>query len=1267
MRAAPVGYTLGKLLHSGRHSEVWEAVLDSDRSEVVIKSYHADRATDARPRALREFEAMRRIAGAGIPRPIALDRSTERVLLVLERLRGTPLAQILQQGPLEIERWLDLALRMTEILVQIHAARVLHKDLTPGNLLLDRSGEQVWICDFGLAQELGAAAGGSPLAGTLEGTLQYLAPEQTGRMNRGCDFRSDLYSVGATLYHALTGRPPFESSDALELIHAHIARIPEAPAAIRSDVPPALSSLLLRLLRKEPEERYQSAAALRNDLARCKERLASGASLGADFELATSEGREQPRFAVKLYGREREVELLRTHYASAAAGQVRALWLHGEAGAGKSTLIDALRPELARTGGYLTVGKADPYRDRPYDAWLSALGGLAHQMLIESDARLGRWRRELCAGLGNIAGALVALVPDLSFILGEVAPVPALGPRETQARLSLALQRFVSICATPQHPLVVFLDDLQWSDAGSRALLEGLLSSGEPAALLLVGAYRSGDVDVSHPLASLFTRVAQLGAACDALELGPLARDAVVAMLGDALDQPAGAVQSLAELIERKTGNTPLLVRQFVEHIHARGLLQRRAGAGWSWDAAEVAAADIPDGAVELMTAKIEKLLPELGSLLELASCVGDEFDLELLSGLSTGLEREALERALFALSDAGLIAPCARGFRFVHDRIREAAQQLLPEQERARIHFDTARLLLARTPASERDAHVFEIVEHLNRGLVHISEELRVTAIELDLQAGTRALAAGAGATACGYLGVARMLFRDDDWRAHWSIGFPLYLQSAEGCFQTQQFDQALALLDVLDRHSLTPIESTQVAIKRLQVLALTQGASECGPYVLSVLRRLGVRWPLHPSRLRGWLAIQWVRHRLHRRSDEGLLEPAQHVDPLRRATQLFINASGGVRSRIDAELSVLASCLSMRRALRRGYIGSPGFTLAGYTVFMHARVGDCALSRRLARIALELSERVPDPVQTPRVQFMIHTLLEPWLMRRRHALAPMDRTAQAVSEAGDREFEYYSRFLMLLYRGLGGDPIPQTAELMQQLGDSIRRSGHFYPTPEAVLGVYRMLAEEIDDAELERRLADSERWIASNGNTELFVRTAWLLVLCVRGRHELALAQSDAVATTLFRVTPYVHVADHTFLRGLCTAALAGAARGQRRRQLQRDLRRSLRRLRTWAREGPDFAPLQALLEAEMARLDANPQGARVLYERAAQGAAQQEFPHVAALAYERHARMLIEARRETEAASALKDAIAWYRKWGAVPKVEALLRERQRLLSE
>jgi serine/threonine protein kinase len=327
---APDGYRLGKQLHSGTHSEVYEALRESDGSEVVLKGYVSDRATDPRPRARREYEAMRRVAGPGIPEPLGMDDTTERPILVLRRVPGLSLSRFLRDGPLDLETWLELAIQASDTVARIHDAHLLHKDLTPGNVLLERSGARVWICDFGLSVELGTAArNGEPLNSTLAGTLQYMAPEQTGRMNRGCDFRSDLYSLGATLYDAVTGRPPFESTDPLELIHAHLARVPRPPIELRPELPRALSDLLLKLLRKEPQERYQSTAALRADLRACRQQLQQTGRIADDFELGAAEAPAAPQFAAKLYGRASEAELLRSTYAEAAQGRPRTLWIQG--------------------------------------------------------------------------------------------------------------------------------------------------------------------------------------------------------------------------------------------------------------------------------------------------------------------------------------------------------------------------------------------------------------------------------------------------------------------------------------------------------------------------------------------------------------------------------------------------------------------------------------------------------------------------------------------------------------------------------------------------------------------------------------------------------------------------------------------------------------------------------------------------------------------------------------------------------------------------
>jgi histidine kinase len=1261
------GYTDTKLLQRSERSEVHEAVREADGLAVVLKSYLADAAEDPRARISREFALLRRLDAPGIPRALALDRTTQRPRLVMSRLPGAPLAREIAGGPLPLELWLDLAVQLAALVAQLHAARILHKDLTPDNVLLDRKEVRASLCDFGLATQMGDAEHpDTSRHGTHEATLLYIAPEQTGRMNRGCDFRSDLYALGATLYHACTGRPPFESRDALELIHAHIARDPPPPTARRPELPETLSRLILKLLRKEPAERYQSASSLHADLLRCRQQWTTQGTISPDLPLGEVDSAACPRFAQKPYGRGIELERLLAMHADSVQGVARALWIRGEPGMGKSTLVDALRPHLVTTGAYLATGTFDQGHDRPYDGWVGALESLVHQLLMESDARLGGWRQRLREGLASIAGALVEVAPDLAFVLGEVSPVPPLPPRETQARLSLALQRFIRTCATPERPLVVFLDDLQWADAASRSLLEDALAS-DIGSLLVLGAFRSTEVVEGHPLAAMLERLAQRGAPTQVLELLPIGLDAVGDLLADALQRTPADVAPLAALIERKTGNNPLLVRQFVEHIHARGLLRHRSGEGWFWDHAAVAAADVPDGAAALMGARLDRLDAGPRELIQLASCAGDEFDTALLCQLSRH-ERGHIEQQLYALCDTGLIAPCPRGFRFVHGRIREAAQSQLSAHVRSRLHHDMARLLLERIPESERDAHVFLIVEHLNRGLEHVAEELRIGAVRLNVQAGRRALATGAASTSESYLGVARGLFREADWADEHDLGFELLLSSAESGLLRRDFPGVLALLDELERRSRSLRETMSVDLKRIQVRALTQNPEECMRHALEVLARLGVRWPLRPPRWRAVLALRRLQWRMWRRERSGaaLLQPSATLDARRLATILVIGVAAGVMNRVSFYLAVLASSWVNSSNLRHGYLAHPAFTLSTYAGSLELVLGASRAAQRVAQLALEWSDRVPDPAYRPRAEMQVQALLRPWWMRRRQAMAPVDDIAERMNEVGDLEYAYYARFLTALYGALAGQPVTRCEQSLLQLSESIQRRGHSYPQPERCHRVYRWLAREAPA--LEAELAESDAWIAATGGSaEPYVRTLWMLVLCVHGRHDLAFAQSEKLGHRLFEIVPYVHVADHTFYRGLSAARLAGATRGRKRRAYVRELAVCVRRLRRWAKNGPDFLHMTTFLEAERAQLRGRRDAARRLYRQAALTAQQQDYVHHAALAHEQHARSLLLERRETEATTLLTEAIQLYLDWGARPKAAALKEERRTLIGE
>jgi serine/threonine protein kinase len=1256
-------YTIEKVLSSTSSRTVHSAVRASDGKAVVLKSYKG-RGIGMRSRARLEFDALRMCAGPGVVEALAVvEEDGADPVLVLGRLDGIPLGHWPEAGLPSVQAFLEVAVQLAGALCRMHDARLVHRDIRPEHVLVDAPTLRAHWIGFGLARPLGTATGSSGDGGAtgFVGLPRYIAPEQTGRMGRGVDARSDLYAFGATLYFALVGVPPFEGSDPLALIHAHMARRPPSPLEKRPDLPPTLARILLKLLQKEPEDRYQTAAALQRDLMECSAQLARIGRIDDDFPLGSADRPQRPLFARKLYGREAELSTLRASYARATRGTLELLLLSGPPGSGKSTLLHELRGALPESGGYLAAGKFDLYRrDVPYAGLLSALGALIQQILTESEARVERWRERLAGALGGVAGALIEHLPDLGIILDGAPPVPNLGPVETQARLALAVRRFIRACAQKTHPLVLFFDDMQWADPGSFELLDGLLRHAEADHLLVAIAYRSNEVDASHPLHALIEHGREHWA-CTRIELEPLASAATTSMLADALHRGPSDVERLAACLLRKTGSNPLLIQQFILHMHAIGLIRYVDDVGWTWEENAIESAEIPEGAVALLVAKLDRLEPSVRELLVFASCVAYEFDAELLAELSAR-PRESLEPLLYAVAEEGLLAPSVRGFRFVHDRVREAARGMLSEEERSQLHSRIARHLLETIPAEEQPGRVFEIVEHLNGGIRHLEDDLHAQAIERNVAAGQRSLAAGVATTASSYFTIARELFRSEDWEQQWALGFELWLQSAEAAFQTSAFLDALAFLDVLEQHPLSLIEATRASCKRIQVFAVVQHPAKASAYALGALRRLGVRWPLHPSRLRVEWAVRSVQWRLRGRTIEGILSPTTSFDLKRVAPILILEQAGPIMAQANVRLTTLAACHVTSDYARHGYIARPAFTLAAYALFSYLTSGDATLARRIAAAALDWCERVADPLFGPRTELQVHALLSPWLMQRREALRPLEGLTERMWELGDSEYAYYASFNRTCYQALGGAPVASTEQQLRELAAYATRGDERYSEFGRMHRAYRPLhAECEEDVRIEDCTRDDDVVTANSADaSEPAIRTVRLMTLCVYGEHERAFAESELGLDRLFRLSPWVHVADHTFYRGLAAAALVEGARGALARRYRKVVRRSRGRLRRWSRGGPDFEHMALLLEAEQARFSGKVALARRCYQQASQRAAQQSFVHHSALAHERHARMLVRLRRATESASLLAQASALYLQWGARNKAAALERE-------
>ena len=632
----------------------------------------------------------------------------------------------------------------------MHQHGLIHKDIKPANILVDTASGEVRLTGFGIASRLPRERQAPSPPEFIAGTLPYMAPEQTGRMNRSIDSRSDLYSLGVTFYQMLTGALPFTARDPMEWVHCHIARTPMPPHQRLESIPAPISRLVMKLLAKTAEERYQTAAGVEHDLRRCLAEWARGSH--ADFPLAEHDVPDRLLIPEKLYGREREVEtLLASFDRTVTSGTPELVLVSGYSGVGKSSVVNELHKVLVPPRGLFASGKFDQYkRDIPYATVAQAFQGLVRQILSKSEAELQGWRDALREALGPNGLLIVDLIPELELVIGKQPPVADLSPQDAQRRFQTVLRRFIGVFARPEHPLALFLDDLQWLDAATLDLLEDLLTQGDIRHLLLIGAYRDNEVDAAHPLMRKLDAIRRTGATVQDIVLAPLTYDDLGQLISDLLRCETSRANPLVQLVHEKTGGNPFFAIQFLAALADEALLVFDHGdARWFWDLGRIRAKRYTDNVVDLMVAKLNRLPAETLAALRQLACVGSSAEFALLATVCQ-TSQEELHDSLWEAVRSGLVLRSESSYAFQHDRIQEAAYSLIPEDARAEAHLRIGRLLLAHTPPDKREEIIFEIVSQFNRSSALItSRDEREQVAQLNLIAGKRAKNAAAYSSA--------------------------------------------------------------------------------------------------------------------------------------------------------------------------------------------------------------------------------------------------------------------------------------------------------------------------------------------------------------------------------------------------------------------------------------------------------------------------------------------------------------------------------------
>jgi len=1159
---------------------------------------------------------------------------------------------------------LRIAIQLSGALAVLHERGRIHSAIRPGSIHYDaKTGEAH------LEASESDVVTGEPGRLSMD-DLAYISPEQTGRMNCAIDYRTDFYSLGVLLYRMLTGRLPFDAGDPLELAHSHIARLPKPPADVDSSIPWVVSNIVMKLLKKPAEDRYQSGRGLRFDLEECLAQLESKGRI-IPFTLGTQDITDRLRIPRKLYGREKEVaELLAAFEHVTQGGAPMFVLVSGYSGIGKSSLAQVLQRPIAHSRGWFLAGKVDQYqRDVPYAAIAQAFRGVARQLLSESEARIAEWRQRLEFALQGNGRLITELIPEIELIIGPQPPMPGLPPAQAQNRFHRVFRCFIGVFAGPEHPLLIFLDDLQWLDAGTLKLMEEIITHPATRYLLLMGAYRDNEVGPMHPLTAMRERLDRAGANMRDIVLGPPEQKYLNQLLADALHCSPERSAPLARLISQKTQGNPFFFIQFLKELNDEGFLtftsEQRV---WTWDLARIEAKGFADNIVELMVGKLQRLPGLSLEALRIASCLGNVCEVETLAAIS-GRTLEDMTADLRTAIHEGLVSLRDGRCRFLHDRIQEAAYSLIPLEERAATHLRIGRSLLCHASEAALVEHIFDIVNQLNRGvdlIVDVNELEHL--FRLNMQAGSKAKAAIAYASARGYFAQAVALLPHDACSMRYNDAFAAHLELAECEYLSGNFNVADALFDLLITKARDDIDRARVHRLQSKLCQMTGRFEEAMTLILDALRLTGV--PLPESEDAVWAAtdveMSEIQVNLRGSSIANIADAVQAAHPIDvMIIGLLVEALSPAYATRPPYFPLLAA-KAVNWSLRHGNTIDSSTAYNSYAIVLIAIRGDISTAFEFSEMALALIDKYDYPRSKGTVLAGHGGLVVPWRKHIAAGLPFIDQGLAALLDAGDFTSIAYLTILPVWVSVDKGEPLDHVVKAAEKYA-TLAREIHNVMAHDTVRLAER-LAASLKGLTRETASFDGDDFSETDCLMR-FTQGSWYagvayfhvmkqLASFIYGRYDESL-QAAAVAESILRHMNAMPVAATLyFYQGLALVARYGAAGSALPPGAGKTLDDILRKLKHWAENCPEnFHHRHALVSAEIARVEGRELEAERFYEKAIRSAHENGFVQNEALACELASNFYRKRDFEYFADAYLTRARACYIRWGALGKVKQL----------
>ncbi|MDY6782709.1 MAG: AAA family ATPase [Cyanobacteriota bacterium] len=1341
------GFCITKQIYTGFRTLAYRGLRKSDGQPVVIKVLRNEYPSFNELAQFRnEYALGKKLDHPHIVKTYSLEPYRNRYALIVEDFGGISLKEWMGKQPPSVDpiaNFLEIALQIAAALEELYRYQIVHKDIQPANILINPTTQAVKLIDFSIASVLPREQPLPINPNIIEGTLAYMSPEQTGRMNRGVDYRTDFYSLGVTAYELLTGRLPFSATEPMEWVHCHIAKQPlplqdlnlspqlantstlegSLSVAIAQQatltLPQVLEAIVFKLMAKNAEERYQSAFGLKRDLEICLQQWQQSEKIQT-FELGSRDISDRFTIPEKLYGRQQEVSQLLAAFDRIATeskqpvvgwgttvlqdkpspSPVELILVTGFSGIGKTAVIHEVHKPIARQRGYFIQGKFDQLsRNIPFGAFVQAFRDLVGQLLGESRDRLQQRKTQLLNALGQDARVLVEVIPELERIVGPQPPATELSPEAAQKRFNLLFEKFIGIFARTEHPLVLFLDDLQWSDAASLKLLQLLMGKTENQSLLLIGAYRDNEVSAAHPLMLTLDEIRRRSNRVNQITLAPLPREALGSLVADTLSCSRQLAAPLTDLILHKTQGNPFFVHQFLKTLHDEGPISFDYERGcWQCDIARVRELAITDDVVEFMALQLQKLPPATCEVLKLGACLGNRFDIADLA-----LAREespiATEADLAVAVEEGLVFPKndyhqflrelpsdsadslitrparSRIYQFLHDRVQQAAYLLIPEDLKAQTHLKIGKLLLEAIPERERDPKIFEIVNPLNLGrkLVRDATE-REQLARLNLSAGRKAKAATAYTAASSYFTIGQELLEKDCWEHQYDLAFALYAEAAEAAYSKGDFNEMEARSLVALQHAQNIADTVRIYTIKIQAYSAQNQLLEAVKIGLSALDLLGFPLSEEPAEEEIARELEAIRHRLSDKTVASLVE----LPPMEDTTAL---AAMKILSRITPAVYMAAPQLyplvvgrQVNLSLDYGNTPTSAYAYSSYGLSLCGAIADVETGYQFGKLALNLLERYSLKEFKARTLLVVNLYIFPWKEPLRATLESLRSAYSEALDAGNTETAGYCAVSYCYHSYFAGKILEELDRDMALLSEALQHLnleaslGHIAPYRQAVLNLTRgtKLPWEFTGP-----VCDATHFLPDllreNDLTGIFYFYLNQLILCylfrefdraiecARQAEQFAAGASSSMSLPVFR-----------FYKTL--TLLARSRPGE---ALDADIRSEIaaygEKMSDWMQHAPmNFAHKFYLIEAERHRVLGERVEAMELYDRAIAAAHKHQYPQEEALANELAAQFYLDWGKEKFARLYLLEAYYCYARWGAKAKVDDLERRYPALLA-